>query len=208
MKRILILLLIIISINSFSSIYAQNPNGEFYKYTENYKKRHAIYDLSKTNLKSFDTVPGFETQEEKLVISGTIYQSDGITPAEGVILYICQADDYGDYNSKKIDGKRILKHQACIKTDANGNYTFYTFVPGTYWPTRDLQEIHGVIKAPHSNNAYAVPHFIFDKDPFLKKSCKKKIEKNALNNILTLKKQDNIHIAKRDFVLQPYSSTL
>jgi protocatechuate 3,4-dioxygenase beta subunit len=170
---------------------------------DNYKKRHAIYDYTETRLNNTDTIPGYGAQGEKLRITGTIYEHDGVTPASNVLLYICQADAEGDYQSKKVNGKRTLKHQGWIKTDTNGNYTFYTFIPGTHWGTKDLMQIHGYIKLPDTKTVYAIPHFVFDNDPFLKKSCRKKIEKRGINNILKLERKDGLLIGKRNIILQP-----
>lgn len=169
---------------------------------DNYKKRHAIFDYTEQQLNNVDSIPGFENKAEKLMITGTIFESDGVTPAKNVILYICQADEEGDYHSKKINGKRTLKHQGWIKTDADGNYTFYTFIPGNHWGSKDLKQIHGYIKEPNTTNAYAINHFVFDNDPFLRKSCRKKIAKRGLNNILKLEKQDGLFVGKRNIVLQ------
>ena len=172
---------------------------------DNYKNRHAIFDYSEKQLNNTDTIPGFNEKAEKLMITGTIYKKDGVTPAKNIILYICQADEDGDYHSKKVNGKRIVKHQGWIKTDEDGRYTFYTFIPGTNWGTRSLKQIHGYVKEPNNQEAYAINHFVFDDDPFLRKSCRKKIEKLGLNNILKLEKKDGLLIGKRNIVLQSKS---
>ncbi len=198
MKRLFTSLLIIVSLNSFIGLEAQN-------FVNSIKKRHAFYGYSANSLKNTDTIPGFDSQEEKLKITGTIYKSDGVTPASNVILYICQSDEYGDYHPKKVNGKRVLKHQGWIKTDANGNYTFYTFVPGTYWPSRKIQQIHAVVQTSNEAEAYAINHFVFDNDPLLRRSCKKKIADRGLNNVLKLEKKDNLLIGRRDIILSPTS---
>lgn len=200
MKRLLSSLIIILSLNSFFGVSAQN-------FVKNIKKRHAFYGHSQKNLKNTDTILGFGSKEEKLKITGTIYESDGITPAKDVILYICQADEYGDYNPKKVNGQRVLEHQGWVKTDADGKYTFYTFVPGTYWPSRRIQQIHAIVQAPNDAEAYQLNHFIFDSDPLLRASCKRKIETRGLNNVLKLEKKDSLLIGKRDIILNQKSLT-
>lgn len=200
MKRLITLLFLTGLFTFVSALNAQ-------ELADNYKKRHAIFDYSEKQLTNTDTIPGFENQSQKLKITGTIFESDGVTPAKNVVLYICQADEEGDYHSKKVDGKRILRHQGWIKTDADGNYTFYTFVPGTHWGTKDLMQIHGYVKESNSNEAYAINHFVFDNDPFLRKSCRKKIAKLGINNIMKLEKKDGLLIGKRNIVLQSNPQT-
>lgn len=197
----------LITLTLITSIFAFCNTLKAQEFADNYKKRHAIFDYSEKQLNNTDTIPGFENQAEKLMITGTIFEKDGVTPAKNVILYICQADEEGDYHSNKVNGKRTLKHQGWIKTDAKGNYTFYTFVPGTHWGTKDLKQIHGYVKEPNSTEEYAINHFVFDDDPFLRKSCRKKIAKRGLNNILKLEKKDGLLIGKRNIILQSNPQT-
>ena len=39
-------------------------------------------------LNDTDTIADFDTQNNKLKLTGIIYQSDGVTPAKDVMLYI------------------------------------------------------------------------------------------------------------------------
>ncbi|WP_052415062.1 hypothetical protein [Jejuia pallidilutea] len=73
--------------------------------------------------------------------------------------------------------------------------------------TKDLKQIHGYIKEPNTSTEYAINHFVFDDDPFLKKSCRKKIAKRGINNILKLEKKDGLLIGKRNIILQSSPQT-
>ena len=64
--------------------------------SENIIDSGAIYEYTAQQLNNTDTIPGYESKKNKLKISGTIYRSDGVTPAKDVILYIEQADENGD----------------------------------------------------------------------------------------------------------------
>ena len=59
-----------------------------------YLKRSALYDYSESQLNNTDSIPDFESKSNKLKITGTIYLSDGKTPAKDVILYIEQPVSY------------------------------------------------------------------------------------------------------------------
>ena len=63
----------------------------------NYKKRSPVYDYSEHQLNNTDTIPDFDIKPNKLMITGTIYQNDGVTPASDVVLFIYQPDDYGNF---------------------------------------------------------------------------------------------------------------
>lgn len=169
--------------------------------TEDYKKRSALYDYTEVNLNNTDTIADFEIKTEKLKITGTIYHSDGITPAKDVILYICQPDEKGNYQLKRdAKKKRYVHHQAWIKTDADGKYTFYTFMPGKLLRTKELKQILRTIKEP-GKNAQELAPFFFDDDPLIPEltlSC----QADAAKSMLRLKEEDGMLVGTRDIRLE------
>lgn len=162
-----------------------------------YKKRSPIYDYSETNLNNIDSIPGFETKQNKLMITGTIFQNDGITPAKDVILFINQTDENGNFEVKRDEHKKqYIYHRAWIKTNADGQYTFYTFVPGTIRRSNELKHIHPVIKEP-GKAEYDLDAFVFDNDPLMTKRCRSKLA----NSMLKLEKNEDMYVANKDIVL-------
>ena len=158
-----------------------------------YDSRSPIYDFSEKNLNATDTIPSFDIQENKLKISGTIFKSDGVTPAKDVILYISQPNEDGEYDLKYENNKRYVNHRGWIKTDANGQYTFYTFIPGSYRNTHELRHIHPIIKES-GKPEYTLHKLLFKDDPRLTKRCLKRMKKNGTtNNLLTTLKKDGIY---------------
>ncbi|GAA3582864.1 hypothetical protein GCM10022395_33970 [Snuella lapsa] len=166
----------------------------------NYKKRNPIYDYSEKQLNNTDTVPGFETASNKLMVTGIIYEKDRKTPAKDVILYICQPDEDGDFVMKRDSNrKRYVHHRAWIKTDADGRYTFYTFMPGKFLRTKELKQINRVIKVP-GNPEYDMNPFFFDDDPLiadLTLACRSEVVKSMLR----LEKKGAMQVATRDIYL-------
>ncbi len=65
----------------------------------------AVLDYGDKNLNNVDTLPDFQERGPKLIISGTIYQSDGKTPAKDVILYVYHTDQAGRYTP--LDGDTV-----------------------------------------------------------------------------------------------------
>ncbi|GAA4270279.1 hypothetical protein [Hyunsoonleella aestuarii] len=173
----------------------------------NYKKRSPIYDYTEKNLNNTDTIPDFERRSSKLKITGTIYQSDGVTPAKDIILYIYQPDESGNYVSKKKKGKRYVNHRGWVKTDTNGKYTFYAFVPGnaieplTYPRKMGPKQIHPIIKEPGIPE-YSLDAFMFDEDPYLTDRCRKKLERIGYTGIVKLDKEQGLFVANRDIILK------
>ncbi|WP_347922736.1 hypothetical protein [Pontimicrobium sp. SW4] len=203
-------LLTLISFTCFLVLgYAQNTleiNNDFEENLTDYKKRNPIYDYSENQLNNTDTIPGFETKANKLKITGTIYESDGVTPAKDVILYIYQSDENGDYEIKNVNDRRYVYHRGWIKTNTEGQYTFYTFIPGsaitplTFPRRRGPKQILPTIKEPNKSE-YNLSAFLFEDDPLLTKSCRKRLKRKGIDSILKLKKEDGMYVAIKNIVL-------
>lgn len=200
MKNLMLLFCVTYILSAFGIVTSQEYASALEEVPVNYKKRSPIYDYSETQLNSIDTIPGFNTKPNKLKITGTIYQSDGQTPAKDVILYVCQPDENGDYQMKKDKHrKRYVQNRGWIKTDANGQYTLYTFVPGKYLHSKDLKQIHRVIKEP-GKPEYEIKSFFFNDDPLIPEltlACRAK----AVGSMLRLEQKDNMLVATKDIKL-------
>ena len=98
-------------------------------------------------------ISGSEDPGEPLVISGTIYKSDGKTPAPGVILYVYQTDQKGKYTPSKgqVSGRRHGHLRGWMKSDERGRYQFTTIRPGSYPNGNNPQHIHPIVKEPDLN---------------------------------------------------------
>lgn len=162
---------------------------------------YSFYDYSEDQLSNTASIPDFESKETKIKITGTIYESDGVTPAKDVILYIEQPDENGRYDVKKENDKQYVYHRGWVKTDENGEYTFYTFMPGSVRRSGEFKHIHPVVKAP-GQTEYDLNAFLFDNDPLLTKMCRKRLKRKGMeNSILKFEEKDSVLVAKRDIVL-------
>ena len=162
-------------------------------------------NLQELQLTNTDTIPDFETKAEKLKISGTIYESDGVTPAKDVILYIEQADDNGNFELRKQNDEKYVYHHGLVKTDADGKYTFYTFIPGNDRRYNQLQQLFPTVMAPDKPQQI-LPSFLFDSDPMLTKKCRKRMaKKDDVSRILKPVKQNGLLVVQKDIVLQDLS---
>ncbi|WP_452224469.1 hypothetical protein [Lacinutrix chionoecetis] len=168
-------------------------------------ERSPIYDYTTSNLNNRDTIPEYVLKENKLKITGVIYKNDGVTPADNVLFYIEQANENGDFELKKKNEKRYVHHRGWIKTDSNGRYTFFTFIPGNDRRYNQLKQIFPIIKAP-SQAEYELESLLFEDDPLLTKLCRKRlIKKGDPSRILTPKLTDGIFVVNKDFVLKRYN---
>ncbi len=143
MKLIITLLLVII----FANGSAQRVGGSC-------KGCEALFEYGLKKLSWIDTLPDFKEPGPKLEISGTIYQTDGKTPAKDVILYLYHTDQKGIYPQRGNEtgwGKRHGYIRGWIKTNEDGQYRFHTLRPASYPNSRAPQHIHPTIKEQGKN---------------------------------------------------------
>ncbi len=163
----------------------------------------AIYEYGNKNLTSVDTLPNFKENEPKLKITGTVYQNDGKTPAENVILYIYHTNRKGIYEKKGNETGWAKRHgfiRGWVKTGKDGKYTFYTFRPASY-PGRQLPEhIHITVKEPEKSEYY-IDDFVFDDDPLLTKSERDRKKNRGGSGLVKPIMKGGISTIERDLFL-------
>ena len=150
-----------------------------------------------------DTLPDFQNQEPKLKIQGTVYQPDGTTPAENVILYIYQTDRQGLYPKKGNEVGWARRHgyiRGWIKTGNNGKYAFYTFRPAAYPNSQEPEHIHITVKEPNKNQYY-IDEYVFDDDPLLTSSARSSLPKRGGSGIGVPKLINGFFEINRDIIL-------
>ena len=142
-------------------------------FTISYAQESPIYDRAEDLLTNTDTIPDFRSKTNKLKLTGVIYQSDGVTPAKDVILFIEQPDEDGDFDLRRTGDQRYVFHRSWVKTDEDGRYTFYTFIPGNDRRYNQMQQIFPIIKEA-SKEEVQLESLLFDDDPLLTKRCRKR----------------------------------
>lgn len=154
---------------------------------------------------SVDTSLGWNEKGQKLIVTGTVFQLDGKTPAKDVILYYWQTDNEGYYSPKPEMDERTKRHghiRGWVKTDANGKYTIKTIRPSPYPDDISPAHIHLSIKEPDVANEYYTDEIHFDDDKLLIPYKKKtKLENRGGSGIVRILLKDSLQIAEHDIVL-------
>lgn len=186
MKNFIATCCFVIAVGLFNHVWAQES---------------PIYDRAEDQLSNTDTIPDYRSKVNKLKLTGTVYQSDGVTPAKDVIIFIEQPDENGDFDLRRSGDERYVFHRSWVKTDADGKYTFYTFVPGNDRRYNQMSQIFPIIKEK-SKEEVQLASLLFDNDPLLTKRCRKRLtKKGGENRILTTTSKDGLLIAEKDIVL-------
>jgi protocatechuate 3,4-dioxygenase beta subunit len=163
----------------------------------------AIYEFGTRQLSHTDTLLEFDNSQHKLKLFGTVFQPDGKTPAAGVILYIHHTDRSGAY-PKPANARGWEQHhgylRGWVKTDASGQYAFFTFRPGAYPDGSEAAHIHLFVKEPDKNEYY-LDDFLFDDDPRLSNERRRKLPQRGGNGIIKTTYANGLLQAKRDIIL-------
>ena len=164
----------------------------------------AVLEYNRQGLSAVDTLPGFEQAGPSIKVSGTIYQSDGFTPAPETILYLYHTNQVGIYApAQGAEGwaKRHGKLRGWVKTDQQGKYTFYTTKAGNYPGGKFPAHIHPTLLEPNGKYYYVEDYYFHDDPTLTSKERAPKAPRGGTAGVLLLKKVNGLWIGKRDFIL-------
>jgi protocatechuate 3,4-dioxygenase beta subunit len=163
-----------------------------------------IFEYGDQTLIAVDTLPDFKDDGPKIKVTGTIYQSDGKTPAKDVILYVYHTDQGGIYTPKEGESGWAKRHgyiKGWVKTDSQGQYAFYTLIPGVYPDQSSPAHIHPTILEPNGKY-YWLGSFHFEGDSLLtNKEMHPHLPRGGSSGLLSLRKEGNIWVGTRDIIL-------
>jgi protocatechuate 3,4-dioxygenase, beta subunit len=150
-----------------------------------------------------DSLPDFSEAGPKLIVSGTVFKKDGRTPAPNVVVYAYHTNQQGIYPQKGAEegwGRRHGYLRGWVKTNAKGEYRFYTLRPASYPNSANPAHIHFTIKEP-ALNEYWIDEVQFDDDPLLTPELRRPQENRGGNGIVSSVLKDGVAWVKRDIVL-------
>jgi len=101
---------------------------------------------------------------ERLIVTGHVFDTDGVTPIPGASVYVYHTDLKGYYSPGKNDN-RNPRLRGYMRTDSNGGYEFNTIKPGPYPNNRIPAHIHYVVNAPGFSER--IFEIVFEGDPNL-----------------------------------------
>jgi protocatechuate 3,4-dioxygenase beta subunit len=106
---------------------------------------------------------------ERLLLQGTMYAPDGVTPAPGVLLYLYQTNHAGLYAQRGSETGNSRRHgylRGWLVSDDQGNFEVRTILPG-YYPNRaSPRHIHMTVQEP-GRLEYWLDDVLFAGDPLM-----------------------------------------
>jgi protocatechuate 3,4-dioxygenase beta subunit len=163
----------------------------------------ALFEFGDRPLSNTSILPGFDTAHTKLIISGTIYQADGVTPAQDIILYFYHTNAKGLYEASGDAqgwGKRHGALRGWIKTGNDGKYQISTGMPAAYPSRSEPVHIHITVKE-EGLIPYYIEDILFDDDPLLTQRRRDRLRQRGGSGVVSLVKEANVYNGKRDIYL-------
>ena len=163
----------------------------------------ALLEYGNKVLSSGTTLPLYDETEPKIELTGTVYQSDGSTPAPDVIIYIYHTDRkglYENFNNESGWGRRHGSLRGWVQTQSDGKYTFHTFRPAAYPKGREPEHIHMTVKELNKKEYY-IDDILFDDDPLLTTNERSQLKKRVGSGVVKPVLKDGIWHVKRDIIL-------
>jgi protocatechuate 3,4-dioxygenase, beta subunit len=126
-----------------------------------------------------------------LLISGTIFQPDGRTPARGIMLYVYHTDVKGYYTNEVSHGAlQKPRLRGWMLTGDDGRYEFRTIRPGSYPGTTNPQHIHTTLSGA-GYPEYWIDSYLFEDDPYLTAEHRTKLSgRGGFQPVLTLQRDE------------------
>jgi len=141
-------------------------------------------------------------RDEPMVISGTVYNPDGKTPAPNVLIYFYHTDSEGYYNRKR-DGEPLHGHfRGWMLTDAKGRYEFSSIRPAAYPERKFAAHVHMTLTGKNFREE-SIDSILFEGDPLISREERQTAgRKGGFNPIVKLEKgASGIWQATRDIQL-------
>ncbi|MBL7764567.1 MAG: hypothetical protein JNJ58_00605 [Chitinophagaceae bacterium] len=141
-----------------------------------------------SQIKSSDTNLSGKIQGQKILISGTVYQQDRMSPAAEVILYYWIEDETTPY-------------RGWIKTDPEGHYSIFTHRPRHTKHLKIPAAIHLAVQEPDPLISYCLDDLIFEDDVYLSSDYRKHLKNIGGSGLLKVIIPGDIQFIHHDVIL-------
>lgn len=137
---------------------------------------------------------------ESMIISGTVYKSDGKTVAPNTLIYFYHTDKFGIYG--RAGQHKHGKYRGWLLSDEKGRYEFASVRPASYPNSTQSQHVHMTITTLDAREDW-IDSILFEGDKFLTQRERESTGKRGgFNPVVTLRpNKDGIMHALRDIQL-------
>ncbi|MEQ1763267.1 MAG: hypothetical protein ABL984_09000 [Pyrinomonadaceae bacterium] len=138
---------------------------------------------------------------ELMKISGTVFQTDGKTPAANTLIYLYHTDTEGYYGRTSNEHKHG-RYRGWMLTNKDGRYAFVSIKPAPYPVQRFAAHIHMTVTTPTKREDW-IDSILFEGDRLINSREREEAgRRGGFNPIVTLKKgEGGLYYATRDIQL-------
>lgn len=156
-------------------------------------------------INAVDTSPGWNEEGQQLMVTGTVFQQDGRTPAKDVVIYYWHTDNDGYYSPAPGMDERVKRHghiRGWVKTGPDGKYAIKTIRPAPYPKDMLPAHIHLSVKEPAVANEYYTDEINFEGDTLLVAHFRKYPPENrGGSGVVKVQLKDGRQVAEHNIVL-------
>ena len=141
-------------------------------------------------------------RDEPMTISGTVYETDGKTPARDVLIYFYHTDSEGYYGRRR-PGEPLHGHfRGWMLTDEKGRYQFNSIRPAAYPERKFAAHVHMTITT-QTMREDSFDSILFEGDPLISRRERETAgQKGGFSPIVKLEKSaGGVWTATRDIQL-------
>jgi protocatechuate 3,4-dioxygenase beta subunit len=155
-------------------------------------------------LTSIASLAGPNEPGERLVVRGTVFASDRVTPVRGVLIYAYNTNATGIYPKRGNETGNGLRHgylRGWLISDEQGRFEIRTILPGHYPGRNSPRHIHMTVKEP-GGREYWIDDVNFEGDPLLTKEERaRRPGRGGPGVVTTTRGAGGELIARRDVIL-------
>ena len=165
----------------------------------------AVWERRPGDLLPAITLASPDERGEPLRVEGTIYHSDGRTPASNVVLYVHHTNAQGRYADGSDESEWSRRHgrlRGWLRTGKDGTYKVHTIKPAPYPGRTNPAHIHMFVLEPDKRDPYWIDDVVFDGEFGVDARYRSARANQGGSGIVRLQRMpDGILRAARDIVL-------
>lgn len=136
---------------------------------------------------------------------GTVFEADGVTPAEGVVIYAHHTNNEGLYINGTNETEWSRRHgqlRGWVRTGVDGSYAFDTIKPAVYPNGSEPAHVHLFVQE-RGRPPYYIDYVVFDGEFGVDADFRSRQELRGGSGITSLiRSHEGIWLARRDIRLE------
>lgn len=143
---------------------------------------------------------------ERMLLQGRVVSTDGVTPAEGVVIYAHQTNAEGLYADGSPETEWSRRHgrlRGWVRTGSDGRYAFDTIKPAPYPLLTMPAHVHLFLGEP-GRRPYYIDDVVFEGESGVTPGYRAASELRGGDGVVRLTRENGVWMARRDIRLEQH----